>query len=98
MSVNASSQPVNVLSEDYARAGALAMLRCSAMLTAIQLGHQMGAWHEMFTADVEVAYCQKCRRRVEIDLDHKPHVAGQAISQRCARPDAFLANTDPRRI
>ena len=98
MSVNASTSPVNAASTDYARAGALAMLRVSAMLAAVQQGHRMGRWHEMFTADVEVSYCQRCRRRVEIDLDHKPYVAGPATSEPCPRPDAFLANTDPRRV
>ncbi len=86
------------MSADYARAGALAMLRCTAMIAAAQQGHQMGGWHEMTGQDVEVAYCQRCRRRVEIDLDHKPYVAGPATSERCPRPDAFLANTDARRI
>jgi hypothetical protein len=63
-------------------------------------GHVLGHWHERLNQDgCEVAYCRTCRRSIEIDVDRQPTVAGQAMTERCqVRPDAFLANLDPRRV
>lgn len=85
--------PVTPASVRAAIDAALHELRDAAGTLAAKYGHQLGGWHASGGANDEVAYCRHCRRAVVIDVVRDPHLAGQAITQRCPnRPDAFLAN------
>lgn len=65
-----------------------------AAVIAAQQGHELGRWRETNAEDVEVAYCRHCWRAAVVDVLRDPHLAGPALSERCAprRPDAFLSN------
>lgn len=78
---------------DVARAkrDAIHELRGIAAAVASDSGHALGTWHES-AAEEEVAYCRTCRQAVYIQLVRPPHFEGPAITARCPRPDAFLAN------
>lgn len=83
--------------------------RQRACVATQERGHDVGTWRALSDKDGhEAAYCQRCNRQVQIDIDPLI-IAGPAVHEGCltsageARPDAFLANqqpadlTDPRR-
>jgi hypothetical protein len=83
--------PVTLASIASAKAAALRELRDVAAVLAVAKGHVLGTWHEL-EDDTQVAYCRGCWRQAVIDVLRDPHYAGPAISERCGRPDALLAN------
>ncbi len=91
--------PPQPMTEEIRRGIMIAVGRRRAKDVAEAQGHELGPWHQRLTVEIDVAYCIHCRASVELDLDHEPRIAGRAVSSPCQkRPDAFLANTDVRRI
>jgi hypothetical protein len=86
-----TNPPVTPASIAAAKTSALAELRGVAAVLTGAKGHVLGTWHEL-EDDTQVAYCRGCWRGVVIDVLRDPHYAGQAISEGCSRPDAFLTN------
>jgi hypothetical protein len=77
------------------------LARMRAVLAAQERGHTIGTWRAISDRDGhEAAYCQRCTRQVQIDIDPLI-IAGPAVHEGCltsaveARPDAFLANQQP---
>lgn len=97
MPMQPDDPPVTPASIAAAQRSALAELREAAQSIAASRGHALGKWRETNEIDVEVAFCSRCWRSAAIDVLRDPHLAGPALSDRCApqrsrRPDAFLAH------
>lgn len=88
------SSPCTAESIEAARRAAVLELRDAAGVIATEKGHQLGTWRSAGYTEIETAHCAKCWRVAVIEVDRDPHLAGPALSERCAprRPDAFLAN------
>jgi hypothetical protein len=83
--------------------------RQRARVATQERGHDIGTWRALSEKDGhEAAYCQRCNRQVQIDIDPLI-IAGAALHEGClsdageTRPDPFLAHQhaadlDARRI
>lgn len=89
--VNSDPPPPTAADVARAKESALHELRAVTAAMAADKGHQLGTWRDAGPEE-EVAYCRSCRRAAYITLVRPPHFAGQALSQKCQRPDAFLVN------
>lgn len=74
------------------RVVAVAALCAEAIEQAEQQGHALGRWRELREDSVFVAHCSRCLRTAVVDALREPQVCGPAISERCPRPDPFLAS------